>query len=221
MSRHWLRRLRNRERARATTGCPSWWERHQHSLEVLRAWTEAIGALIVALMAIQQYKENSSAEQVNKTLKYLDRFREDRVFSARRALEDAWTAKRDEVFALTESQAGESALARYVTDTIEKEKLEPAIATVMDFYDELEACTSADLCDRATAVRFFGKYAWDFHGLMHPYIEAQRAALHDGFIGVGIDQFSRAYRDIVRRRESTARNGASGAAEASGTGAAP
>lgn len=203
LSRRWLRAMRrSRERAGTTTSkSATWWERNRQNLEVLGVWTEALGVLIAAVAAIQQYKANSSAEQVNKTLKYLDRFQEERVFGARQTLDAVWNAKRDEVFALMESKSGEKAFAQYLTNTIEKEKLESPIATVMDFYDELEACTSADLCDRATAVRFFGKYAWDFYGLMHPYIEAQRADLRDAFIGVGIDHFARSYREVLRGQQ--------------------
>lgn len=204
-TRRWLRTI---HRANGTTQLgsepKSWWERHRHSLEILGVWIEAIGVLTAALAAIQQYKANSRAEQVNKTLKYLDRFQEDRVFNAKRTLEDAWNAKRDDVFNLMKGKGGEAGLAKYLADTIRKQSLEPSIATVMDFYDELEACTSSDLCDRETAVRFFGKYAWDFHGLLHPYIEAQRAELHDRFIGVGIDYFSRLYRNILHQRENAA-----------------
>lgn len=204
LSRRWLRTMRrSRERAgTTTTKHTNWWERNRQNLEVLGVWTEALGVLIAAVAAIQQYKANSSAEQVNKTLKYLDRFQEDRVFNARQTLDEVWNAKRDEVFSLLESKAGDMAYAKYLAAIIEKEKLATPIATVMDFYDELEACTSADLCDRDTAVRFFGKYAWDFHGLLHPYIEDQRGELHDAFIGVGIDHFARSYRDVLRRQQS-------------------
>lgn len=204
LSRRWLRTMRrSRERAgTTTTRNTSWWERNRQNLEVLGVWTEALGVLIAAVAAIQQYKDNSSAEQVNKTLKYLDRFQEERVFKARQTLDEAWTERRDEVYSLLESKLGDAAFAKYLTRTIEKEKLASPISTVMDFYDELEACTSANLCDRDTAVRFFGKYAWDFYGLLHPYIEDQRRELHDAFIGVGIDHFARSYRDVLRRQQS-------------------
>ena len=76
-----------------------------------------------------------------------------------------------------QSHKGEAQLAKYLEKEIEKQHLEPLIATVMDFYDELHACTTAELCDRDTAVRFFGKYAWDFHGLLAPHIKAQREEL--------------------------------------------
>jgi hypothetical protein len=193
--RRWLRRT---DRALgATAEGPArapWWERNRPALEVAGIWLEALGVLTAAVLGISQYRANSHAEQVNKTLKYLDRYQEERIYTARKSLEDAWNAKSAQVFEALKSPDGEAALARLLNETIAQERLAPAISTVLDFYDELEVCAAARLCDRDTAVRFFGKYAWDLYGLLTPYIRAQREALHDGLIGSGIDRLSRAYR---------------------------
>ncbi|MFO1418641.1 MAG: hypothetical protein U1E83_08220 [Methylotetracoccus sp.] len=202
LSRRWRKALGGPTRPDPVS--KSRWEFYRQLLEVLGIWIEAIGVLTAAVIAIQQYQENSRAEQVNKTLKYLDRFQEDRVFNARRTLEQAWHERRNEVFEI-ESAQGEAALVKFLEDEIEKQHLEPLIATVMDFYDELHACTMADLCDRDTAVRFFGKYAWDFYGLLAPHIKSQRAQMHDDFIGLGVRFFSRAYREFTDKQQSPAK----------------
>jgi hypothetical protein len=125
-------------------------------------------------------------------------------------LESTWNAKRDEVFALIQKPDGETALSKFLEQTIGEKGLDPAISTVMDFYDELHACTTSGLCDRDTAVRFFGKYAYDFHGLLAPHIEVQRAELRDRQIGSGVDFFSREYRHAREREDKDTPKGLSG-----------
>jgi hypothetical protein len=182
----------------------SWWEQNRQWIEVAGVWAEALGVLTAAVLGIHQYRENSRADQVNITLKYLDRFQEERVFAARSALEAAWNAHRDEVFALMQLPDGDAEFAQFLERTVGEKGLEPAISTVLDFYDELQACTTSALCDRDTAIRFFGKYAYDFHGLLAPHIVAQRTELHDAQIGSGVDFFSHHYR-LAREQEDKAR----------------
>ena len=69
----------------------------------------------------------------------------------------------------------------------------PGIESISDVTSNM-ACTTSGLCDCETATRFFGKYAYDFHGLLAPHIEAQRAELRDKEIGSGVEFFSREYR---------------------------
>lgn len=176
---------------------PSWWERNRQYIEVGGVWLESMGVVVAALVAINQYQANSRAERVRQTLSYLDRFQEDRLYDARRTLEDAWNAKSDQVFALMAAPGGEARLTAFIAETIAAEKLDPQITTVVDFYDELQACTEASLCDHDTAVRFFGKYANDLDGLLTPYFQQQRNDLHDPLIASGIDYFSVEYRRMT------------------------
>lgn len=171
----------------------SWWDRNRPFFEIGATWLEALVALIAAIIAINQYLANSRAEQVNMTLKYLDRYQTERVYNARKTLEDSWSARSKEVFEIMKAPDGESRLATYLEETIAQLQLDPQIATIMEFYDELQACTTAGLCDRDTAVRFFGKFAWDFRGLLAPHIQHQRSEYHDDLIGSGIDYFSLLY----------------------------
>lgn len=181
------------EKQSDTAGGDGWWDRNRHSVEIVGIWVEALGVLTAAVLGIQQYRENSRAEQVDITLKYLERFQEDRIFTARSQLEAAWNARRGEVFALLQQPDGEAEFVQYLEKTIADNGLDPAIGTMMDFFDELQACTTSGLCDRDTAIRFFGKYAYDFHGLLAPHIARQRLELRDPQIGSGIDYFSREY----------------------------
>jgi sulfur relay (sulfurtransferase) DsrF/TusC family protein len=166
-------------------------------MQIFAKWLKVFVALIVALIAVNQYMANSQAKQVSMTLKYLDRYQTERVYNARRVLVDSWSTKKKEVFEIMKAPDGEARLASYLEASIAQLQLAPQIATILDFFDELQACTSAGLCDRDTAVRFFGKFAWDFRGLLIPYIKSQRSALQDDQIGSGIDYFSLLYQQFT------------------------
>ena len=210
--RRWLRRTNRamEKESRDVTQTSSWWERNRHSVEIIGIWVEALGVVTAAVLGIQQYRENSQADKVNITLKYLDRFQEERIFKARGDLDAAWNARREEVFALLQQPDGEAKLAAFLEKTIADGSLDPAIGTVMDFFDELQACTTSGLCDRDTAIRFFGKYAYDFHGLLAPHIALQRKELRDVQIGSGVDFFSREYRRAREKADKVTPKGLTG-----------
>jgi len=209
--RRWLRRTyRAMEDDTGATRANSWWERNRQSVEIVGVWVEALGVVTAAVLGIHQYRENSRADKVNVTFKYLDRFQEERLFAARGRLESAWNTRRGEVFALLQQPDGETELAKFLEKTIGDNGLDPDIGTVMDFFDELQACTTSGLCDRDTAVRFFGKYAYDFHGLLAPHIALQRKELRDPQIGSGIDFFSREYRRAREREDKVTPKGLTG-----------
>jgi sulfur relay (sulfurtransferase) DsrF/TusC family protein len=172
-------------------------------MQIFAKWLKVFVALIVALIAVNQYMANSQAKQVSMTLKYLDRYQTERVYNARRVLVDSWSTKKKEVFEIMKAPDGEARLASYLEASIAQLQLAPQIATILDFFDELQACTSAGLCDRDTAVRFFGKFAWDFRGLLIPYIKSQRSALQDDQIGSGIDYFSLLYQQFIQATSKT------------------
>ncbi|NBY23205.1 MAG: hypothetical protein EBQ73_10370 [Gammaproteobacteria bacterium] len=85
---------------------------------------------------------------------------------------------------------------------VEEQKLEIPMTVILEFFDELNICTEANLCDEKTAVRFFGKYAWDFSGLMKPYIVQLRSEYHDPMIGMGILRIGHAFWKLQRRESS-------------------
>jgi hypothetical protein len=211
--RRWLRRTDRALDIAPAEGGTRWWERNRQTVEVVGVWLEAMGVLAAAVVALSQYQANSTAERVKQTLAYRDRFQDERLYNARRSLEDAWNARSREVFAILNQPDGEARLASFLKTAVAEAHLDPAITNIVDFYDELQACTTSDLCDHDTAVRFFGKYAADLHGLLTPYFQAQRDELRDPQIASGVDYFSREYRRsggkggvLAAAKDSPARN---------------
>lgn len=192
-----------RQREKPKT-CPSssWLERNKSALELLAVWTESIGVLVAAVFAIQQYADNSAAEQVNKTLSYIDRFHADDVGDAREKFEKVFDERKDEIFKMSSGADAESQFPQYLQRIVDEQELEIPLNKILEFFDELYICAEAKLCDEKTAIRFFGKYAWDFSGLMKPYVFHLREAYHDPMIGIGILRIAHTFRSNQKEEAS-------------------
>ena len=203
-----MRRFQKLLKRRLKQSSPSlsngWLDRNKSALELFAVWTESIGVLVAALFAIQQYADNSAAEQVNKTLSYIDRFHSDVVSGAREKFERVFDERRDEIFRISASPESDTEFPLYLKRIVAERKLEIPLTTLLEFFDELNICADAHLCDEKTAIRFFGKYAWDFSGLMKPYIVQLRGEYHDPMIGVGILRMGHAFWRL--QKEESSRN---------------
>lgn len=180
--------------------CPtaSWLERNKSGLELLAVWMESIGVLVAAIFAIQQYTDNSAAEQVNKTLSYIDRFHADDVGDAREKFEKVFDERKDEIFKVSSGSDADTQFPQYLDRVVAEQELEIPLHKILEFFDELNICAEAKLCDEKTAIRFFGKYAWDFSGLMKPYIFHLREEYHDPMIGIGIVRIGHSFKTMQK-----------------------
>lgn len=190
-----LKRRREKSGTRSST---SWLERNKSALELLAVWTESVGVLVAAVFAIQQYADNSAAEQVNKTLSYIDRFHADDVSDAREKFEKIFDDRKEEIFKISSGTDAELQFPQYIQRVMDEQELEIPLNKILEFFDELNICAEARLCDEKTAIRFFGKYAWDFSGLMKPYIFHLRDEYHDPLIGIGILRIGHTFRTLQK-----------------------
>ncbi|MEY4684446.1 MAG: hypothetical protein RLZ25_905 [Pseudomonadota bacterium] len=193
---------RHREKPQASNSS-SWLERNKSALELFAVWTESIGVLVAAIFAIQQYADNSTAEQVNKTLSYIDRFHADAVSDAREKFEKVFDDRKNEIFKISTQPDAEVQFARYLERIMDEQDLDVLLNKILEFFDELNICAEANLCDEKTAIRFFGKYAWDFSGLMKPYIWHLREEYHDPTIGLGMLRIAHRFRLLQKENSST------------------
>ena len=188
---------RQRERP-GTFSSANWLERNKSVLELIAVWTESIGVLVAAIFAIQQYADNSAAEQVNKTLSYIDRFHADDVGDAREKFEKVFDDRKEEIFKMSSAADAETQFPQFLQRVVDDQELEIPLNKILEFFDELNICAEAKLCDEKTALRFFGKYAWDFSGLMKPYIFHLREEYHDPMIGIGILRIAHTFRTLQK-----------------------
>jgi hypothetical protein len=194
--------LKRRREPSGSSSTGSWLDRNKSALELLAVWTESIGVLVAAIFAIQQYADNSAAEQVNKTLSYIDRFHADDVGDAWEKFEKVFDDRKEEIFKVSAGPDSETQFPLFLQRVMDEQELEIPLNKILEFFDELNICAESKLCDEKTAIRFFGKHAWDFSGLMKPYILHLREEYHDPTIGVGILSIGHTFRTSQREAES-------------------
>jgi len=148
--------------------------------------------LIGSIFALVQYYDKSSAARAKVSLEYVERFNRPPLQDARSRLEKFWDKRAEEVFA--KNQVSEKALADFLINNVRKFNLNGDIELVVEFFEDLHTCTCEKVCDEALAKRFFGKYSFDFYGLMFPYLADQRRRLNDQSIGLGIELFAKTQR---------------------------
>jgi hypothetical protein len=158
--------------------------------DLFATWVAIIGAGVSGTFALVQYYSNSSAERAKVALEYVERFNRSPLQDARSRLEKFWDKRAEAVFART--KAGDKELTDFVVKTVRGSRLTGDIDLVVEFFEDLHACTCGKVCDEALAKRFFGKYSFDFYGLMFPYLTDQRRRLKDNSFGRGIESFAKA-----------------------------
>lgn len=160
--------------------------------DVIATWVTIIGAFAGGIFALIQYTDQVSSARVQETLKYVERFNKEPLQNASARLEAFWNQRAEKVLNPVE---GEQALSTYINSEIRNNKLEKDTALLLSFFDSLRTCTCAKLCDEGTTRQFFGKQAYDFHGLYHPYIVSQRNNLRDTSFGAGVESLAHSYKN--------------------------
>lgn len=159
--------------------------------DVISTWVTIIGAFAGGTFALVQYLDQASSARVQETLRYVERFNKEPLQKVTMHLEEFWNARAEKVL---KPVGGEQALATYINSEIGNNKLENDTSLLFSFFDSLQACTCAKLCDEDTMHQFFGKHAYNFHLLYYPYIAEQRKNLRDASFGVGVEALARSYK---------------------------
>jgi len=160
--------------------------------DVIATWITILGAFAGGIFALIQYTDQVSSGRVQETLKYVERFNKEPIQNAAARLELFWSKRAENVLNPT---GGVQTLSSYINSEISKNGLENDIAPLLSFFDSLQTCTCAKLCDVGTTLQFFGKQAYDIHGMYHPYIVSQRASLRDNSVGTGVEALARSYKN--------------------------
>jgi hypothetical protein len=129
-----------------------------------------LAAAVAVVWGIYAYFEDYQSavrkDQIEKTLSFVERFGSDRLVKAQEKLTEAWELELKRLNAIkNEEISDEEKLTKFKNlqrKVIEVHGLKKFIWAIVDFYDALWICISANLCDRPTADRFFRGYAIDF-----------------------------------------------------------
>ncbi len=156
-------------------------------------WLTMLGTLAGGGYALVQYLDNSNAERAKETLKFVERFDKDRLYESRQRIDMALEQMEDEL--RKKLKEGESEYQAHLKAGIKDKLLFYHLNQIFDFYDQLHACSVANLCDADISLRFFGKYAYDLVGTIYPYIEQQKTQSGDAQYGSGIKFYFSKYKE--------------------------
>lgn len=131
----------------------------------------------------EDYADAVKKDRIDKTLDFVDRFSSDRLIEAQARISAAWLKAQDQVQKVRadakntpgmKDEQKRAAVVQLQISVIQSAKLEPRIWAIIDFYDALWICISAELCDQETANRFFLDYASRFVDLHWAYIDSAK-----------------------------------------------
>lgn len=162
--------------------------------DLILAWLSIVGTLLGGGYVLVQYVANSNAERAKETLKFVERFEKDKLYESKQKIDIA-LEKMEENLKIKFSE-GESEYSDYLKNAIKETSITSELNQVFDFYDQLQVCNLASLCDTEISLRFFGKYAYDLLGTIYPYIQQQRSQSGDIQYGSGILSFFNEYKKI-------------------------
>ena len=140
-----------------------------------------VGLIAAGCVAVAQYFETRQEQRVARTLAFVDRFEAEHMLRARQALVDAFRSVAPMVSRLESLELAppaadqvEGAVSEYLTTQAGGDGVSAEIDTVVGFFEGLNACLRAELCDGSMADDFFGAYARDLQRNLGPYIERTR-----------------------------------------------
>lgn len=155
-----------------------------------------IGAVFAVLFAIHQYLAARQDARVERTLDYVQSFNDrSQVGAARRRIsEDLWRSS-DQLMELGRlmeelptpqaSDLRNRFVWKLVDGTAERPGFRSEVHDVLSFFDDLAICVATELCDRESAISFFGDYVKDFWANFESFIIEHRVLAQD--YGEGIE----------------------------------
>ena len=142
------------------------------------AWLGFFFAVASALVAYTEYRTNQQQDKIERTLNYYSYFQGTNAQQASFELSEIWDRESnalDDTLGKTPSAADRAkAYDAFVVDLVQKHALRTKVLVMIRFYNSLATCVTADLCDRLTALRFYGPDAKIFRNNYFAYITAYK-----------------------------------------------
>lgn len=143
----------------------------------LGAWLGLMFAVASALVAYTEYRSSEQQEKIERALTYYSYFRDTRAHQVSFELMQIWdseAAALDEALAKAPKGQAKQVYDDFVVAIVEKHKVRSNVLLMIGFYNSLATCVTADLCDRLTALRFYGPEAKAFRNNYYAFIEAYK-----------------------------------------------
>ncbi len=82
----------------------------------------------------------------------------------------------------------------YILDFMSRRKLDTDLSLLVAFYDEIDVCIKADLCDEGAAREFFSSPASDLYFSFYSYLASIKKEYRDDHFAHGLEVLARPLR---------------------------
>lgn len=167
-------------------------ERIKLLTEICTGWIGAFAIVAGGGFAVVQYLEKEKSDRVKSSLDFFERYNRAPIFGSRQKLDSAWfrnEARLDEL--LDTTPFNDSEYRNFILKVIKSEGLEQNIFQLIAFYDSLEVCIRASICDSEAALSFLHSDAQALFRLHYNFIMSVRKSRKDPTVGFDLEQFTR------------------------------
>lgn len=165
-----------------------WLKRNKEQLTI-------VFAVLAAGWGLWEYYGKQQADKRTETLRYIERYYGTSYLTAKSAL-NAVLFEKEKQITFIRDRRDPAKLEAFVAAN----QIRPHILTLVEMYDSLAGCVSADICDRNTACRYF---ASDIDGLYNSFRPLFQQSWKEMW---GEDFMARAAAFAKKCAEATARN---------------
>lgn len=168
-------------------------ERTKILTEIITAWISMLALIIAGIFAGYQYLQNQKGDRVKETLTFVNRFNATPVLDARKKIATTWEIAMPRLkVILGKKPPIDEEYSSFILETIRDAKISQDIGLVIEFFEALEVCIRAEICDGDTAVQFLQPEALSFFRLHFDHVNATRVDLND-------KRFAREFEAFVTR----------------------
>jgi hypothetical protein len=165
------------------------------NLHAFPTWIAAIFAVVGGIIAIVQYRENSTGSRAKEALEYVNHFFNPPISTAYAKI-NLFGKEHEKELTQKLSEKSEDAYRTYIINTFrDDEDLNDAALVLVGFFQNLRACTCRSLCDWLLIREFFSPAAYAVNGFIRPVVDNQRErerTFGDGLILLAADHNGKA-----------------------------
>jgi hypothetical protein len=155
-------------------------ERHKVLIDIVMEWVKLLALLVGGIFAGIQYMDRQNGERVKETLAYLNRFNTGEVLDARRRIASVWDDKLPQQTDLLEKKPFVDADYRqFMIATVKETGIAQDVALIIEYFESLEVCIRAKICDGDAAAQFLKPEALNFFRQHATHIKFIRDARRD------------------------------------------
>ena len=170
------------------------WDLLKTKVEIVSGIVGMIAIIGGGGYALFEYWERADSDRAKESFTFVERFYKTPIIDAQLKLSTSWGKHEVELRKLS-SAAGKGetaavdAYTTFILTTVASEQLEPAIFTMIGFFEGIGLCTKHDWCDKKMAEAFFCDRAREFYQLHFRFIRHKREQWSNPKLAGETDEF--------------------------------